>query len=396
MDNVFIERLAIRAKLGDSSALFTLCQTIVGSVLFKAKCIMGNNMDAEDVAQESLIRVCTKIKELNDPTAFNSWLGAIIVNEARRQMSKNSKHTALDLENYIDFEAEESEEYLPQESIVKEESRSFVMGAIGQLPERQREAVVLHYYDGMNVTETAKAMGITQQTASQYLKLARDRIKQVIDSHADMGKQESLRAISVAPLGTIMTEVLQKEAEVFIPSNKAATQHALDICSGYIKNTTVKAATGSVASGGMKITAVIVAIAVVASLGALITLWRPGSHGVAETATAASADPNAEAGVVGDIVFSGGDAEFAHVNPKSATPVTNSNYGQLDVQDWDITTLDRQTVLYSGEGQNVDSALAAMRDRGEDGEYILNYSLEDALGNTYVLDSNFLIKSAGY
>ena len=136
---------------------------------------------------------------------------------------------------------------MPQEYTMREEEREYVMEAIELLPTRQREAIVLHYFDGLNVTETAKAMGIPQQTASLYLKLAREKVKRKIDVRAGE-KDERTGEKAAVPVGVLMTQILHKEAELFAPANEAVIQHALDACSIAIKNTAAKTAAVSAAA----------------------------------------------------------------------------------------------------------------------------------------------------
>lgn len=375
-----------QAKRGDINALMALCKAIVEDIFFKANCILDNQMDADDVVQEVLIRVCAKIKDLKDPKAFNAWLGTIIVNESRRQLSKNSKNIVFDIDDFTETELEENEECLPQEYIENEEARDSVMGAVRMLPERQREAVVLHYYDEMSITETAKTMGVTQQAASLYLKLARERIKGSISERAGLGEPGFLQSIAAAPLGPMITKALQNESGLFAQANKGLTQHAMDGCTAYIKKMAVRTAvrTGAVPVG-LKLG--IAAAVFVAAFG----LWAsivPG-QAAAQDLPGPGAGPAVNAD--GSLVFSGGDANYVYLNPKHAVPVTNSDSGDLTVQSWKITTLDGKAVLFSGAGGDADEALASMRDSAEDGEYVLYFSMKDTLGNDYVLDSNFLI-----
>lgn len=49
------------------------------------------------------------------------------------------------------------------------------------LPVRLREAVILHYYQGLSVTETAQALGITQPSASNRLKRGREKLRHLLE-----------------------------------------------------------------------------------------------------------------------------------------------------------------------------------------------------------------------
>jgi len=387
MENIVIEGLAAKAKRGDINALIALCKEIVGDVYFKVSCIMDNYMDAEDVAQEVLIRVCTKIRKLNDPKAFNAWLGAIIINEARRQMSKNSKHIVFDIDDYTETAFEENDECLPQEYIEKEEDCDSVMGAVKLLPERQREAVVLHYYDGMSITKTAETMGVTQPAASLYLKLARERIRNEIDAHA-VAKPAGRQSIAMVSFGSMINKAMQNDAVVFSQTNKVPTQHALDGCMDYIKSIAFKTAAGPiVVPTGLKVGIAAGVIAAAIGIGS----------GSAPEQSVAYATPDTNTGInvnaAGELVFSGGDANYAYLNPRHAISISSSDYGELTIQNWKITTLNGDTVLYSGKGGNADVALATMQEHGEDGDYMLYFFLEDSSGNKYTLYSSFLVQT---
>ncbi|MCL2889211.1 MAG: hypothetical protein FWE65_02175, partial [Eggerthellaceae bacterium] len=59
---------------------------------------------------------------------------------------------------------------------------------------------------------------------------------------------------------------------------------------------------------------------------------------------------------------------------------------------WKITDKDNTKTFYSGEGQNADAALGALLQNVHEGEYLIVFSLEDELGNTYTLSRSFLIR----
>ena len=173
-----IEKLALNASRGNQEALLELCDSIEKKVFVRAMRILNNRMDAEDVAQETLVRVCRQITHLKDARAFYAWLGSIIVNESKRHMMKNSKYKEVLQINEIAKDAlEQDEAVLPFEHIDRIENRKMVNEAILLLPARQREAIILHYFDELSVKETASAMDIPIQSASNYLKLARAKIK---------------------------------------------------------------------------------------------------------------------------------------------------------------------------------------------------------------------------
>jgi len=176
------EVLVHKAVKGERKALIELCEQIAKGILYRATLIVGNPTAAEDVSQEVLIRVCENIKYLREPKAFKVWLSKIISNESNRYFTNNSKYgTVLSIDDYLETMTEDKEEFLPHECVENAEARSTVMDAISRLSVRQREAVMLHYYDGLNVTQVADVMGVTKQSVSEYLALSREKLKRELE-----------------------------------------------------------------------------------------------------------------------------------------------------------------------------------------------------------------------
>ncbi|MCL2632346.1 MAG: sigma-70 family RNA polymerase sigma factor, partial [Coriobacteriia bacterium] len=228
-----IEDLARRSTHGDREALLQLCQIIARDILFKVMRKLPNRMDAEDVAQEVLIRVCSRIHELRDPKSFPYWLNSIVKNETNRYLTVTVKEApVLDIREYLNSAEEESADLLPQEHISRKEDSEAVMQIVDTLPERQLEAIMLHYYDGMSVTETAKAMGVTKQGASRYLSLARDKIRRGLENRA--ASQTNIdNSHAAVPFGILITQAMQVGASQVLPDSSPWMTQVLDKCLEY-------------------------------------------------------------------------------------------------------------------------------------------------------------------
>ena len=172
------ESVVQEAIQGDREALCKLCEKIAKSVLYLVTHLSNNATDAEDISQLILIRVCENIKSLREPKAFNAWLVRIISNETNRFLRNKSKFgILLCIDDYLDNNIEVKEEFLPQEHLENIESRDAVSEVLSSISERQREAILLHYYDGLSVTEVAQVMKITKQSVSEYLAISREKLR---------------------------------------------------------------------------------------------------------------------------------------------------------------------------------------------------------------------------
>lgn len=176
-----LEALVAKAVRGDRNSLSDLCEEIARSVLLQMTYILGDKTEAEDVSQEVLIRVCENIRSLRNPKAFKGWLSRIMVNEKNRYLAKHLKFGPMsnidDHLEYLEGVAEEHAEFIPHKFVENEEMSRVIMGILSDLPMRQKEAVILHYYNDLSTTEVAEVMGVTTQSVSKALKIAREKLR---------------------------------------------------------------------------------------------------------------------------------------------------------------------------------------------------------------------------
>ena len=146
--------LALMAKVarGDEVAFRQLSRRHLPAMLGLARRILGNAADAEDVAQEAMLRVWTHAPRWQPLAAFRTWLTRIVVN-----LCLDRKRRA----QWVDLEAVgEIADPTPGAIDVAEQSERerALTAAIAELPDRQRTAIVLTYTEGMSNAQVADAL----------------------------------------------------------------------------------------------------------------------------------------------------------------------------------------------------------------------------------------------
>jgi len=401
------ELAAAKAAKGDTEALAQLCEMIAKGVLFRMSRMLKSHVDAEDAAQEALIRVCKSIRQLKNPKTFRKWLGTIIVNEARRKGMQNTKlsDNVIHLSDITEAAIDEDENFLPEQFAMNSESRKAVIEAIDRLPQRQKEAVLLHYYDRLNVSETAEVMGISQPAASIHLKEACSRLRRDIESSADR-LIRAMQGFVAIPLGDMLSRALYAEGAAFLPENQTWMAETIEKCGDFLL-------AGVVAAGGVAGAAGVAGAYTSTTAGSTATKSTFGTivKGIATTVAVTAATLAITVGIItlhsaqdhppptsnatGTIVFTSSYAQ-SHINPTGAIASTDSRYGELTVHHWDIETADGSRVLYTGVSNTVDErAFNMMRESRQFGEYKLIFVLEDAYGATFELKHNFFLYDNG-
>lgn len=166
--------LVLQSQNGSVAAFETLIrnhQTMIHALTFR---MTGSSADAEDLAQETFIRAYEQINRFNGSAKFSTWLYSIAVhaclNWRRDEARRFQAHTNCAGEIFAQYLAGEN-------SPAKNGACEQVQSALLKLPAKQRAAIVLTIYDGMNHAEAAQVLGCSETTVSWRVFAARRKLK---------------------------------------------------------------------------------------------------------------------------------------------------------------------------------------------------------------------------
>jgi RNA polymerase sigma-70 factor (ECF subfamily) len=164
--------------LGDQAAFRRLVRRHLPATVRLAARILGNPSEAEDVAQEALIRVWKHAENFEAPESrgarFTTWLHRIVVNLCIDLRRRKAFEPLDDVAEPIS--AEEGAE----DRMIAAEKRARVGAALGKLPERQRAAFVLCFYEERSNAEAARIMGIGVKALESLLVRARRGLRDAL------------------------------------------------------------------------------------------------------------------------------------------------------------------------------------------------------------------------
>ena len=163
--------LVVRAQNGDAEAFAELIGDHYGLIHRTAWKWCGNRDDAEDIAQDVCVKLGRAIAGFDGRSAFSSWVYRITLN-AVRDMQRAGKRRG----RYADAYAEISPEDHPAEQ-EEAATSSQLWAAVRQLPEKQRDAVLLVYAEELSHAAAAEIMGIREATVSFHVHEARKTLR---------------------------------------------------------------------------------------------------------------------------------------------------------------------------------------------------------------------------
>ena len=176
-----------RLQSGQDAALNDLMERHATPVFHFLCRMVGNEDDANDLAQETFVRVFKSAKSFRTNERFSTWLFTIAANLARNHFRWRSRHPQVSLEEESSETKTSLAETLPSgspapnETTLAHERAQAVRDAIRELPAEMREAIVLCEWEECSVAEVARIMETTPKAVESRLYRARhilrDRLK---------------------------------------------------------------------------------------------------------------------------------------------------------------------------------------------------------------------------
>ncbi len=176
---------------GDETALAPLVEKYKRMVHRLAMQITKNHEDANDVMQETFIKVYQSIHTFRQEAAFETWVYRIAVNEALNFVKRRERRRESSLETTD--ESEFNTETLwkakikndPEIQAEKAELRHWVTKAVNSLSLKHRIVVILHELEGLTHAEIASILNCSEGTVRSRLHYARKQLRSLLKPYVD-------------------------------------------------------------------------------------------------------------------------------------------------------------------------------------------------------------------
>jgi RNA polymerase sigma-70 factor (ECF subfamily) len=170
--------LVAKARAGDRPALHVLVERHAPRVNRIAAQVMGDFEDARDAAQESLVKLCTKLKQFRGEAQFTTWLHRLTTNTCHDFAERKRLRHADPLPDWDTPAGEESDP--SRHSILGDVRRDLARG-LATLSADQRAVVVLRDVVGLSYDDIARAASMPVGTAKSYVHRGRERLRATLE-----------------------------------------------------------------------------------------------------------------------------------------------------------------------------------------------------------------------
>jgi RNA polymerase sigma-70 factor (ECF subfamily) len=180
------QELLRRVQAGEKQLFYEVVKPYERRVYSAALAVLRNEADAEDAAQEAILKAFTHIRQFRAEARFSTWLIQIAVNEAL--MRRRRAHP--EIIEPIGERQEEDGQYtprdfadwreIPSEVLERKEVRQKLADAVAALAQKYRDVFVLRDVQHLSIEETAEALGISRASVKTRLLRARLMLRDLL------------------------------------------------------------------------------------------------------------------------------------------------------------------------------------------------------------------------
>lgn len=149
--------------------------------------LVRNDADAEDVAQEAVVKAFKGISHFRGDAKFSTWLIQIVINEAKMKLRKDRRRL---YESIDEGQASEDGGYIPRDfadwrenpsqCLERKEVRNALIASLNSLGEKYRSVLILRDFQQLSITETAHLLGISEANVKTRLSRARLQLRDAL------------------------------------------------------------------------------------------------------------------------------------------------------------------------------------------------------------------------
>jgi RNA polymerase sigma factor (sigma-70 family) len=181
------------ARRGDGLAFGELAEWSRERLLKVARRILGNDADAEDAVQDSLLNAFVKLRMFDGRSTFLTWVTRITINCSlmRLRTRRKSRERYRDPETDNEYEEANCPNLNPEQIVAREEEKKLLLAAVDVLPDKIKVAVKVGSLNERSAEETACSLGVSPGAVKARLFRAKDLLRRKLACAQDPRRQQT-------------------------------------------------------------------------------------------------------------------------------------------------------------------------------------------------------------
>ena len=174
------------AQQGDSDGATALYDTFYQDIYYYILKTVNDSELAADLSQETFMEILQTIGQLKEPAAFVTWSRQIAYHRCTAHFRKRKELLAdEDEDGYSVFDTieEDRTEFIPDAALDQADLKATIHSMIDSLPEEQRSALLMRYFEELSVSQIASIQGVSEGTVKSRLNYGRKAIGKAVEDY---------------------------------------------------------------------------------------------------------------------------------------------------------------------------------------------------------------------
>lgn len=219
-------QLIEKAKQKDQDAISRLYELTKNNVYAYVRTILNDEDLTQDILQDSYLRAFAHLDQLKNPDNFKAWVRRIAHNNAVDYLRKHKKlkttsMVSSDSDEVIDFE-DTRIDHSPELLLDQAENERLLKEIIYTIPEDQRLAILMYFYENYSIREIADTCGVSENTIKSRINLGKKKIETKVNELEKKG----VKLYGLAPIPLLLTLLKGQEAYAAVPGMSFAAAGA--------------------------------------------------------------------------------------------------------------------------------------------------------------------------
>ena len=177
------EELLERARSGDDRAFRVIVERYEGLVASTAIGMLGRGPEAEDVGQETFLRLYRSLGKFRGESSLGTYINRIAINQSLKALERRKSWTQRFFSRDEDTFHPEGTAPEESDSLEEQDAAALVRRAIQRLSPDHRAVVVLRMLEGFSTRETAEQHGIAEGTVMSRLSRAMEKLEELLQGY---------------------------------------------------------------------------------------------------------------------------------------------------------------------------------------------------------------------
>jgi len=143
-----------------------------------ARAIIKEDSEVEDILQDTYLKAYQALSQFQNKSQFSTWITRILINNANARLKKKQRIESTDSLSWLEDKMVEDELTTPENRASNLELKKILEESIDNLPESLRTVYVMREIEGLNVTETAQCLDLSEENVKTRLHRAKAFLKE--------------------------------------------------------------------------------------------------------------------------------------------------------------------------------------------------------------------------